>query len=221
MHMIPTAAYGCGAANQGRVFPMATSKSKLFGSTSHTSSTTELSAYKQRTDLIELMGFNWSYDPNYDLTQASDSNGRLRRIQIREVKHLAPAQNVEQFSAQMGEVVFPPMVMTLDHYVIVTVTLPPQPSGGARTSSTTLSSSTLNMRPPRRSASTSYGRSGRRSTSLAASAWATRSCVSRYRNVWRSTSSPTLSPACSGPSRRSSSRSGARRRRLLSLPRSA
>lgn len=63
---------------------------------------------------IERLGFSFTEVAEYDLTNV-DYN---RRVQVREAKHYNPKELVERFAVQMGEIAFPPVVMTADGWVL-------------------------------------------------------------------------------------------------------
>lgn len=63
---------------------------------------------------IERLGFTYEEVADYDLTQLSVD----RRVQVREVNHYAPKDTVERFAIQMGEVAFPPIVVTSDAWIV-------------------------------------------------------------------------------------------------------
>ena len=62
---------------------------------------------------IERLGFSWHEVAEYDLSQLDKS----RRIQVREDGHYAPKDMVDRMSVQMGESVFPPIVVTQDAWI--------------------------------------------------------------------------------------------------------
>lgn len=77
-----------------------------------TASTTQI---KDRAIVeIERLNFGYAEASSYDL----DSLSPDRRVQVREVKHYAPKDTVGQFAIQMGETVFPPIVVTADGWII-------------------------------------------------------------------------------------------------------
>jgi len=63
---------------------------------------------------IERLGFGWDVVPEYDLGRLSVE----RRVQTRESKNYAPKETVEQFAIAMGEVPFPPIVVTSDDWIV-------------------------------------------------------------------------------------------------------
>jgi hypothetical protein len=63
---------------------------------------------------IERLGFGWTEVADFDLTRLSVE----RRVQAREAKHYAPKETVEQFAVAMGEVAFPPIVVTVDYWIV-------------------------------------------------------------------------------------------------------
>lgn len=63
---------------------------------------------------IERLGFDWTEVADFDLTRLSPD----RRVQVRETKHYAPKENVEQFAVMMGETPFPPIVVTQDDWIV-------------------------------------------------------------------------------------------------------
>lgn len=63
---------------------------------------------------IERLGFAWRQEPSYDLDRVSVE----RRVQVREITHYAPKDAVQRYAVQMGEVAFPPIVMTADDWII-------------------------------------------------------------------------------------------------------
>lgn len=62
---------------------------------------------------IERLGFTWKEEAQYDLGRLDDS----RRIQVREVGHYVPKENVASYAEQMGHSQFPPIVVTLDDWL--------------------------------------------------------------------------------------------------------
>lgn len=63
---------------------------------------------------IERLGFGWTEVADFDLTRLSVD----RRVQARETAHYAPKETVEQFAIAMGEVPFPPIVVTADDWIV-------------------------------------------------------------------------------------------------------
>jgi hypothetical protein len=63
---------------------------------------------------IERLGFGWSEVADFDLTRLDVS----RRVQVREATHYAPKESVERYAIQMGEVAFPPIVITSDDWIV-------------------------------------------------------------------------------------------------------
>lgn len=63
---------------------------------------------------IERLNFGYTEVSQYNLDNLSID----RRVQVREVKHYAPSENVNQFAIQMGESVFPPIVVTSDGWIV-------------------------------------------------------------------------------------------------------
>lgn len=63
---------------------------------------------------IERLGFNWTEVAQFDLTRLSVD----RRVQVREPAHYAPKDSVERYAIQMGEVEFPPIVITSDDWIV-------------------------------------------------------------------------------------------------------
>lgn len=63
---------------------------------------------------IERLGFGWTEVADYDLTRLSPD----RRVQVRESTHYAPKDSVERYAIQMGEVAFPPIVVTSDDWIV-------------------------------------------------------------------------------------------------------
>jgi len=63
---------------------------------------------------IERLGFGWTEVADFDLTRLSID----RRVQVREIPHYAPKDAVERYAIQMGEVAFPPIVVTADDWII-------------------------------------------------------------------------------------------------------
>jgi hypothetical protein len=63
---------------------------------------------------IDRVGFKYEEVAQYDLSQLSVD----RRVQVREPKHYAPKDAVEQYAIQMGETEFPPIVVTSDGWIV-------------------------------------------------------------------------------------------------------
>lgn len=63
---------------------------------------------------IERLGFSWIEVADFDLTLLDVS----RRVQVREAEHYAPKESVERYAIQMGEVAFPPIVVTSDDWIV-------------------------------------------------------------------------------------------------------
>jgi hypothetical protein len=63
---------------------------------------------------IERLGFGYSEVAQYPIENLSID----RRVQVREVKHYAPKETVEQYAVQMSNVPFPPIVVTKDAWII-------------------------------------------------------------------------------------------------------
>jgi hypothetical protein len=63
---------------------------------------------------IERLGFKWDEVPDYNLSQLSTE----RRVQARESAHYNPKEVVEQYAVAMGEVAFPPIVVTSDGWIV-------------------------------------------------------------------------------------------------------
>jgi hypothetical protein len=63
---------------------------------------------------IERLGFDWKEISQFDLNRLDPE----RRVQVREPSHYAPRENVDQFAIQMGETVFPPIVVTADDWIV-------------------------------------------------------------------------------------------------------
>lgn len=63
---------------------------------------------------IERLNFGYAEVSQYDLDNLSVD----RRVQVRDSKHYAPSDNVNQFAIQMGESVFPPIVVTSDGWIV-------------------------------------------------------------------------------------------------------
>lgn len=63
---------------------------------------------------IERLGYKWHLVSAYDLDQLS----KERRVQVRETDHYAPRETVELYAVQMGQSQFPPIVVTLDDWLI-------------------------------------------------------------------------------------------------------
>lgn len=64
---------------------------------------------------IERLGFGWKEVGDYDLTRIDREN---RSVQVRESAHYAPKEAVERYAIQMGETVFPPIVVTEDDWIV-------------------------------------------------------------------------------------------------------
>lgn len=63
---------------------------------------------------IERLGFTWREDAAYDLERLDVK----RRVQVRESKNYAPREQVERYAIQMGESVFPPVIVTKDDWIV-------------------------------------------------------------------------------------------------------
>lgn len=63
---------------------------------------------------IERLGFNYHLDPEFDLSRLHHE----RRVQSRAPGHFAPKEQVERYAAQMGETVFPPIIVTGDDWIV-------------------------------------------------------------------------------------------------------
>ncbi len=63
---------------------------------------------------IERLGFGWTEVANFDLTRLDPS----RRVQVRDASHYAPKESVDRYAVQMGEVAFPPIVITSDDWIV-------------------------------------------------------------------------------------------------------
>lgn len=63
---------------------------------------------------IERLNFGWDEVADFDLTRLSPD----RRVQVREVSHYAPKESVQRYAIQMGEVAFPPIVVTSDDWIV-------------------------------------------------------------------------------------------------------
>ena len=65
---------------------------------------------------IERLGFKFQYVPQYAL---ADADPAKRRVQVRESDHYAPPAGVKAFAqALKGGVVFPPLVTTIDNFLV-------------------------------------------------------------------------------------------------------
>ena len=63
---------------------------------------------------IERLGFEWHEEAQYDLDQLD----KARRVQVREFEHYAPKASVAQYAVQMGQTVFPPIVVTRNGWIV-------------------------------------------------------------------------------------------------------
>jgi hypothetical protein len=63
---------------------------------------------------IERLGFTYTEVGQFDLTRLDES----RRVQVRETKHYASREAVEQYAVAMGQTEFPPVVITSDDYIV-------------------------------------------------------------------------------------------------------
>lgn len=63
---------------------------------------------------IERLGFKFHEEAQYDLSDLSTD----RRIQVREVGHYAPKDAVDRYAIQMSQSQFPPIIVTLDGWLI-------------------------------------------------------------------------------------------------------
>lgn len=63
---------------------------------------------------IKRLGFNFEEVAQYDLGELSVD----RRIQVREVGHYAPKDAVDRYTVQMSQSQFPPIIVTLDGWLI-------------------------------------------------------------------------------------------------------
>lgn len=63
---------------------------------------------------IERLGFPYTEVADFDLTRLSTD----RRVQVRDANHYAPKESVERYAIQMGEVAFPPIVVTSDDWIV-------------------------------------------------------------------------------------------------------
>lgn len=67
---------------------------------------------------IERLGFSWHQEAQYDLNQLLDENGNLLRVQVRDLEHYCPPARVAQYAVQMGETVFPPIIVTRNNRLV-------------------------------------------------------------------------------------------------------
>lgn len=63
---------------------------------------------------IERLGFTYTEVPQFDLTRLSHK----RRVQVRESKHYAPKDAVEQYAVAMEHTEFPPVIVTADDWIV-------------------------------------------------------------------------------------------------------
>jgi len=63
---------------------------------------------------IERLRFTYTEVGQFDLTQLDPS----RRVQVREPQHYAPKDSVQRYAVQMGESIFPPIVVTSDGWIV-------------------------------------------------------------------------------------------------------
>lgn len=62
---------------------------------------------------IERLGFGWTEVAQYDY----DKLDPARRIQVRDMNHYAPKDEVERYAIQMADNVFPPIIVTSDDWI--------------------------------------------------------------------------------------------------------
>jgi hypothetical protein len=67
---------------------------------------------------IERLGFEWYEEAQYPLEKLDTTGKENRRVQVREGKHYAPRETVQQFAVMMGETPFPPIVVTEDAFIV-------------------------------------------------------------------------------------------------------
>ena len=63
---------------------------------------------------IERVGFVYTEEAQYDLTGLNEA----KRVQVRDLAHYAPKENVGRYAVQMSQSAFPPIVVTKDGYLI-------------------------------------------------------------------------------------------------------
>lgn len=78
------------------------------------STTTTVRAKSAAEVEIERLGFGYAEVGDFDLTRLSPD----RRVQVRDASHYAPKESVERYAVQMGEVAFPPIVITADDWIV-------------------------------------------------------------------------------------------------------
>ena len=72
---------------------------------------------RQVVDLVERFGFQWKFDYSYPTPTLEN----LKRVQVRDIKHLNPASKVAELKAVLQRGGFeevPPIVMTSDSATI-------------------------------------------------------------------------------------------------------
>jgi hypothetical protein len=63
---------------------------------------------------IERLSLNHHTEPQYDLSLLSTD----RRVQVRDTEHYAPKAQVSQYAIQMGEVQFPPIIVSRNNWLV-------------------------------------------------------------------------------------------------------
>jgi hypothetical protein len=64
---------------------------------------------------IKRLGFDFAFEAQYDLERLNvNRDDPTGRVQVRDVKHVAPRDNVKRYAAQMEYAAFPPIVVTAD-----------------------------------------------------------------------------------------------------------
>jgi disulfide oxidoreductase YuzD len=64
---------------------------------------------------IERLGLSYKEDSHFELNRIDIEN---RRVQVREMNHIAPKESVKRFAEQMSTTEFPPIIMTEDDYIV-------------------------------------------------------------------------------------------------------
>jgi hypothetical protein len=63
---------------------------------------------------IERLGIKWHEEPQFELARLSPD----KRVQVRDSEHYAPKSVVAQYAVQMRETVFPPIIVTLNGWLV-------------------------------------------------------------------------------------------------------
>jgi hypothetical protein len=63
---------------------------------------------------VERLGFTWTEVAQYDLEKLDPT----RRVQVREMNHYAPKDEVERYAIMMAHSEFPPIIVTSDDWIV-------------------------------------------------------------------------------------------------------